>query len=64
MTPNPQKKRGAGWFCEVDPVLKAEFKRLYPGRAAMKRWTVFAIKLAIMRHPSNQPNEEKASHED
>ena len=44
---NPNKKRYAGWFVEIEPELKEEFKAYYPGRAAMKRLTINAVKTAI-----------------
>lgn len=43
----PKKKRRAGWFVEIDPELKAEFKKYFPGRSAMSRVTTSAIKQAI-----------------
>lgn len=43
----PKKKRKAGWFVEVDPELKAQFKAYFPGRSAMTKVTVAAIKRAI-----------------
>lgn len=45
--PNPNKKPLSGWFVEIDSELKAEFKAYFPGRAAMKKLTVTAIKTAI-----------------
>lgn len=43
----PNKKPKAGWFVEVDPALKEEFKAYYPTRAAMNKVTIAAIKNAI-----------------
>lgn len=45
--PNPQRKRKAAWFVEIDPALKAEFKRRFPGRSAMTKLTVWAIRQAL-----------------
>ncbi len=49
----PVKKRRAGWFVEVPPELKEEFKAYYPGRSAMTRVTIIAIKMAIKTAKAN-----------
>lgn len=46
------RKDHVGWFCEIPSDLKEEFRRLYPGRAAMRKITIAAIRWAISRHPS------------
>lgn len=54
------RKGRSGWFVEVPTELKEEFKELYPGRAAMKKLTVAAIKWAIKHRPTLDTEERHA----
>jgi hypothetical protein len=45
----------SGWFVEVPAELKKEFKRLYKGRAVMRKLTIAAIEWAIKERPNIQP---------
>lgn len=62
---NPQRRtRGAVWHVTVPAALKAEYRRLYPGRRAMTIATIEAIKAKLLFHPVNSQlsNAEKASY--
>jgi len=50
---NPNKKPYSAWFVEVPPELKKEFKAYYPGRSAMRKITIAAIRFAIKKAKDN-----------